>query len=247
MDKEQLSNWLRSLPVNAELRRPDCPDDYQLAALVDKQLPGEAGKQIALHLSDCNYCTTQVSLLKRLHGPVPEKPVDEFVIARANRMGKNKKRPTIRYVSRWASAAVIVLAISLIFRWNLSDQDTSDAINTIIPDPGSQVTEQRLTRNLNPDILEPRILSPSNGAKVQPEALTFSWSEVPGSLYYDVRIVTDEGDLIWQAQAEGTEVGLPEQLHLKPDTEYFFRVDAYLASAKRISSKHVLFSIREQY
>jgi hypothetical protein len=182
-----------------------------------------------------------------LHGSVPEKPVDEFVIARANRMGKNKKRPSIRYVSRWASAAVIILAVSLVIRLNLPDQDSAEASNTTISDPDPQVTGNRLTRNLNPDVLKPRILTPSNGTTVKTDALVFSWSEVPGSLYYDVRIVTDEGDLIWQAQAENTEVGLPEHLHLKPDTEYFFRVDAYLASAKRISSQHVLFSIEEQY
>ena len=247
MEPEKLSKLLRILPTNAAVRRSDCPDDHQLAAYVDKQLPEEPGKQIALHLSDCNYCTAQVSLLKRLHSSVPEESVSEFVLARANRMGKSKKRPTFQYVSRWASAAVVVLAVSLVFKWNLPDQDFHEATNTTSPDPGSQVIEQRLTRNLGPDILKPRIRVPSNGATVKPGVLVFSWSEVPGSLYYDVRIVTDVGDLIWQAQAEGTEVGLPDYLHLKPDTEYFFRVDAHLASAKRISSQHVLFSIGEQH
>jgi len=247
MEPEKLSKLLRILPTNAAVRRPGCSDDHLLAAYVDSQLPEEPGEQITFHLSDCDYCLTKVGMLKRLHGSVPEEPVGEFVLARANRMGKSKKRPTFQYVSRWASAAVVVLAVSLVFKWNLPDQDFPEATDTTSSDPASQVIDQRQTRNLSPDILKPRILAPSNGATVKPGSLVFSWSEVPGSLYYDVRIVTDEGNLIWQGQVEGTEMGLPENLQLKPDTEYFFRVDAYLASAKSIRSHHVLFSIGEQH
>jgi hypothetical protein len=91
------------------------------------------------------------------------------------------------------------------------------------------------------------VLTPSNGAVINPGGLSFSWTGLSGSLYYDAHIVTDEGDVVWQARIEDTELVLPAQLELQPETDYYFRVDAHLASAKNISSQHVLFSIGEQH
>jgi hypothetical protein len=92
----------------------------------------------------------------------------------------------------------------------------------------------------------PQVLAPANGATIDPGSLVFQWSEVPDSLFYDVRVVTDEGDLIWQERVEDTRLGLPGHLQLKPGSEYFVQVDAYLAAAKSISSRHVPFTVKEQ-
>jgi len=247
MEHHILSELLRILPTNAAVRTPDCPDDHTLAASVDGQLPDESIKQIALHLADCDFCTAQVGLLKRLHGSESEQRVNEFVLARARRMGKSNKRSTFRHVPRWASAAVVVLAVLLVSRWSSFNQENPGVIGKSLPDLTPQVFEPRQSRNLNSDILKLRVLAPSNGSTIDPGSLVFQWTEIPGSLYYNVRVVTDGGDLIWQTRVNDTESGLPEYLQLKPDTAYFFRVDAYLASAKSISSQHVLFSIGEQH
>lgn len=247
MEHEKLSELLRILLTNAAVRTPDCPDNHELAASVDGQLSDEILNQLALHLADCDFCTAQLGLLKRLHESDPECQVTEFVLARAGRMGAKHTRPIIHYAPRWASAAVIVLAVLLVFRWNSPNLEDSEATDSASPDITSQVFEPRQSRNLNPDILKPWVLAPATGSTIDPGSLVFQWTGIPGSLYYDVRVVTDEGDLIWQARVEDTEIGLPEHLQLKPDTDYFFRVDAYLASAKSISSHHVLFSIGEQH
>ncbi len=246
VETNKLSKLIRIMSADAAGRTPNCPDDLELAAAADGQLSEESMQELTLHLADCDSCTAQLGLLKRLHESEPEQQVTEFVLARARRMGVNSKRPTIRHAPRWAAAAVIVLAVSLVFNWNLPSPDGSEAMNTAA-DLGSRVIEQRQIRNLNLDVHGPRVLAPSNGAMVDPGGLVFSWSEIPGSLYYDVRIVTDEGDLLWRTQVEETKLGLPDNLQLEPGTEYFFRVDAYLASAKRVSSQHVLFSIGEQH
>jgi len=47
-------------------------------------------------------------------------------------------------------------------------------------------------------------------------ASVFSWTAVPESLYYEVRIVSDAGDLLWRERVEGTEWRLPGDLALTP-------------------------------
>jgi hypothetical protein len=237
----------RILPANAVKRTPDCPDDHELAAGADSQLPAESVKRFAAHLAQCDFCTAQVGLLKRLHESVPDQQVSEFVLARASRIGKHNKRSTFPYASRWASAAVIVLAVLVVFKWDLQSPVNPQTSDTTSHGLTSEALDESQIRNRDLTVLMPRVLAPATGAIIDPEKLVFRWTEVPGSLYYNVRVVTDGGDLIWQARVEDTELGLPEHLQLNPDVEYFFRVDAYLASARSISSKHVLFSIGEQH
>jgi hypothetical protein len=74
---------------------------------------------------------------------------------------------------------------------------------------------------------------------------TFEWTPVPESLYYQLRIVSDEGDLIWQGRVDGTQWALPSDLPLVPGSEYFVRVDAYLAEAKAVNSDYFLFQVGE--
>jgi len=247
MEHEKLSELLRTLPENAAVRTPECPDNNELAAMADSRLSAESSKNFTLHLADCDFCAAQLGVLKRSEEFEPGYQVSEFVLARAARMGAKSKPPIIRHAPRWATAAVIVLAVLLVFQFNSLNPQGPEAIDGASPDMTSQVLEPRQSRNLDTDILKPWVLTPGNGDTIDPASLVFHWTGIPGSLYYDVRIVTDEGDMIWQTQVEGTELQLPAHLQLRPNSDYFFRVDAYLASAKSISSHHVLFSTGEQH
>lgn len=246
MKREKLPDLLRTLPTNAAVRTSDCPDNHELAASVDGQLEGESANKFADHLAHCGFCMTQVGLLNRLHQSVPEQQVSEFVLARARRMGERNKRPAFPYASRWASAAVIILAFLVVFKWDspsLVNPQTTDKTSHGL---SSETLDQSQIRNRQLNILQPRVLAPATGAIIDPSKAVFQWTEVSGSLYYDVRVVTDGGDLIWKARVEDTELGLPDNLQLDPDVEYYFRVDAYLVTARSIRSQHVLFSIGEQ-
>ena len=59
-----------------------------------------------------------------------------------------------------------------------------------------------------------------------------SWTEVADSLYYDLRIVRDDGDLVWHERVAGNRWSLPEGLSLQDGTEYFVRVDALMDNAR---------------
>ena len=80
---------------------------------------------------------------------------------------------------------------------------------------------------------------------IEPARLVVRWTEVPGSQYYDVRIVTDSGDLVREARVEGTEWRPSTEIALRPGAEYYVHVDAYPSSTKAISSDHVPFTIAE--
>jgi hypothetical protein len=68
---------------------------------------------------------------------------------------------------------------------------------------------------------------------------------VAGSPFYDVRIVTDAGDVVIQQRVTGTAWKLPAQLDLQSGAEYFVHVDAYPSGDKAVSSDHVPFRVAD--
>ena len=99
-------------------------------------------------------------------------------------------------------------------------------------------------RNIDRGNPAPTIQAPIKGAHVRPDDLTIRWTPVPGSLYYDIRLVNAKGFLIWQERIEDNQSNLPDHLKLVSGDQYYVRVDAYLAEAKSISSQHVPFTIK---
>jgi len=78
---------------------------------------------------------------------------------------------------------------------------------------------------------------------VLPQEQVFRWSEVPGALFYDVRLVSLDGDLLLRERVDGTRWLIPNSMKLEPGQEYFVRVDAYLDDARYLSSEHRLFRV----
>jgi len=97
-------------------------------------------------------------------------------------------------------------------------------------------------RNIKPLHAGPELLWPAEGARLDADKAAFNWTPVRDTIYYQVRVVSDTGDLLWQERVDGTQWRLPPELVLDRDRQYFFRVDAYLAAAKRLSSDFVAFS-----
>jgi hypothetical protein len=90
-----------------------------------------------------------------------------------------------------------------------------------------------------------QLLSPGAGAVVNARELAFRWSDVPGTPFYELRIVTDAGDVVIRQQVTGTSWRPPAQLRLQPGAEYFVHVDAYPAGDKTVSTDHVPFRISD--
>jgi hypothetical protein len=90
-----------------------------------------------------------------------------------------------------------------------------------------------------------QVLSPGAGAVVDARRLSFRWTEVAGTPYYDVRIVTDAGDVVVRQRVSGTAWEPAAQLNLRPGAEYFVHIDAYPSGDKAVGSDHVPFRVSD--
>jgi hypothetical protein len=89
------------------------------------------------------------------------------------------------------------------------------------------------------------VLSPAPGESVAADELQFHWTEIPGSRYYEVHIVTDSGERVSDQRVSETEWRPHPKLPLRPGAEYFVRIDAYPSESRSVSSAHVPFSIAD--
>jgi hypothetical protein len=99
-----------------------------------------------------------------------------------------------------------------------------------------------LVRNLRSLESVPTITFPPADKVIARERLEFRWKEVPDSLYYEVRVLTSEGDLIWEDDSSKTDVKLPTDLPLAAG-KYFVRVSAAMANGHMRKSNPVAFQV----
>lgn len=245
MNTDQLKELLKQAG-EVTGRAQDCPDDNRLASYMEGGLSEQGLARFELHLADCGYCIVRVGLLSRARESGIETTVPDLVMARSRALAGSADKQTfklnslssLRNATGWAAAAVVVLALGLLANMDSSNQASPEWST---PDARQPVTGQ--VRNLDPGALAPRVVFPPEGATVGPAELIFNWTAIPDSLYYQVRIVSDDGDLVWKQRVEGTQWEPPSGLALTPGAEYFVRVDAYLGEAKALNSDYLLFRI----
>lgn len=233
MNDDELKSLLRR--TDPGLQPADaCPADEVLASYMEGGLSAPDHANFERHLADCSRCMDQVGLLgrARAHETVEELP--EFTLERARRLGRPRMAPGIAWrhaAPRWAAAAIVVLAVSLVL---------------FGPSPNALVERSngiRTERNIQPLSRAPRLLFPFEDARIDPARARFEWSPVADSLYYRVRIVSDAGDLVWQERVREPQWNPPPELHLSTGGDYFVRVDAYLTEAKSVSSDYIAFRV----
>ncbi len=66
---------------------------------------------------------------------------------------------------------------------------------------------------------------------------------MPRSLFYEIRVVTAEGDLVWRERIEGSRVQFPAGVQLVKGQKYFVWVRAYLPEGKTAKSAVVGFNV----
>ncbi len=220
MDRKHLIACLQRSAIEDAERTPFCPDDHDIAAFVDGDLDNASRVLIERHLPDCQGCVGRMGQLTRL--------------MRAEEITKSDETPgtdktLFEAFPQWAVAATVVLAIIWV-GWSPNTTEVSDA---------------RDVRNIESVLAPPQILAPDSGVLASRDGFLIRWTEVPGSLYYEVRVVSDIGDLLNEARVEQTEWTLGDEIELEPGREYYIRVDAYLSDSKAISSQHIPFRLRD--
>jgi len=237
------------LPIlqSAELaeRTPFCPEDQQIAEYYDEILPEGERETLERHLADCRFCLARVGMLQRLEQDRIAWRIPEDVLATAKTL-QHQPPPVRRFrvTPFWAAAAVIVIAVGALYQFFPLSHLGQDALPRFhLDEPSNSLRE---TRNVDPGAIGPRFLLPREGVTISAGNSLFSWTPVPNSLFYQVRIVSDAGDLLWQERVDGTDWRLPGGLSLSPGADYFVRVDAYLTDAKSLQSEYLLFRVGER-
>lgn len=241
MSPDQLTSLLAaSAPADPE-RTALCPDEHVIAGYVDGGLDDAAAARLEQHLSVCTRCLALVGVLSRERRAAGIPPVSDEVLRQARALvtpgvqGRWRLVPQWRWhvAPQWAAAAALVLAVPLLLQLGRME-------------PGAEEQVRRgpaVTRTLASSTSGMRVLSPAAGAAVSSRQLTFRWTEVPGTPFYDVRIVTDAGDVVIQQRVTDTTWRPPAQLRLQQGAEYFVHVDAYPSGEKAVSSDHVPFRV----
>jgi anti-sigma factor RsiW len=233
MTFEHLTARLAAMRPGSTEPSPDCPDEHLVAGYVDGRLDSAAAADLERHLADCSHCLGLVALLSREHEAGAALTASHAGATSPAILAAARQRRW-HGVQKWAVAATLVLAVPVLFQLaRAPDREAGE----------QQAVPSATTRMVTPGAPGLQVLSPSPGSAVDPAQLAFSWTEVPGTPFYDLRIVTDEGDVVVERRVNGTRWQPPTPLRLEPGMEYFVRVEAYPSGDKAVSSHHVPFRV----
>jgi len=204
-----------------------CPDEIRLAAFVDGGLEPQDRVRLEQHVADCAHCLGQVSALVRLQDAgLPE--VDPELVRRARAMGQPKVRAQWTLAWRWAAACAATASLAIIATLGVKPPQP----------PERESIRAGYVHRLGPELVLPR-----EGAAMKPNAVEFRWTASPRALFYEIRVLTADGDLLWQTRAEGLETRPPAEVTFRPGQRYFVTVSAWLPEGNAAKSGVVGFQV----
>jgi hypothetical protein len=199
-----------------------CPEETTIAAYVQSRLAKRDQDRFEAHLAACDACISQVGFLVKAQETPAIDPVPDWLLRKAQLMGPE---PSPTPFMRWALAGSLVLALTGAF-WLYRTED-NETVRTLRGE--SDVTLE--------------ILSPRDGALVPARDLLFQWARAENALFYEVNLVTAEGDLVWQSRFEETEARLPTDVRLVPNERYYVWVRAPFSGSSALKSATIAFEV----
>jgi hypothetical protein len=191
----------------------ECPKAEELWKSAGGELTKKENEEIVLHIGECGYCATAWRLAREM---AEEKvPVGDSHPARA---------PTVRGWAPWlAAAAVLVVAVAL----------------------GLQLTGPLLERQPVYRTQEGALLAPitPDGGSLPRDGFVLRWTAGPQGTSYDVRLTTEDLDLLAQGRMlEANEFRVPEETlaELPTGARLFWQVTAHVPDGRRIDSDSFL-------
>lgn len=138
-----------------------------------------------------------------------------------------------------------------------AQQDAQPEARSLKPEAGSRRPEaglaapastppSRTVRNSAPAVRTLSVVSPAEAATLARKDLEFRWHAIPGGLYYEIDLVTDEGTSVWHSRVEGTSARPPDGTKLDAGAKYFVWVKAFLSGGETVKSAAVSFHIAGQ-
>ena len=236
---------------NQPTRRWHCPKDKVIAGYVDGMLTETRTSEVGRHLADCGYCRALVADIVKIgreaEAPAAPDALNEKALAIVPPMTRKWRRIWAPAVALGAFAVCAMIALTLrpppgrpVVPSRLAP--AAPVVSETGPQPSAGTVPGEIVRNQAPPQLSPSIISPKADSAVTRKTLGFYWTAVPHSLYYQVRIVTSEGELVWEGQSNGTRLELPGDTALR-NGKYFVLVSAFLENGHVMKSDPVRFQI----
>lgn len=233
MTAEELEALLRQSATGSRARTAGCPDEHLIAGFSEGRLGDADHARIEGHIGDCVACASLVGELSRQRVGTAIEAVPELTLARARRLGAGRPGGWMTFLPHLAAAAIAVVCISALIQY-------------IRVDAPNDASVHRTTRSMATNGASLHVLSPVAGATLNPGSLDVRWTGVAAARYYEVRIVTDAGEIVSEHRVSTTEWRPGDGVELEPGANYFVRVDAVVAGSRSISSEHVPFRILER-
>jgi len=232
-----------------------CPAEDQLAAFVDERLPAARRARVASHVADCGFCRDQVAFLALSAETEPPGEVPAGLLAQARELVERKAQAPRAW--RWAPATAVAGCLVVVAVVWMRRQETGPAAiplpappaaavpsPAISPAPATALAEKRrLVRSGEDRAAAPQLVFPAEGAILSRERVAFRWNPAPGALFYEVRVLTAEGDLVWEGRAEGVEARVPGSISLAAGARYYVSVSGFLSDGKTIKFPTVGFQV----
>ena len=99
-----------------------------------------------------------------------------------------------------------------------------------------------MVRKLPSEVALPSLVFPKPDKVVPRDRLEFKWKPVPRSRYYEVHVVTPEGDPVWEAQSQTAFLKVPSNVGLT-DGSYFVWISAYSDDGRVQKSSVIRFQV----
>ena len=251
MNEKNLMHFFRRQALGESGRSWRCPDEATLSAYVDHTLEQRAGQKMEAHLAGCGFCLAQVASLARLEDAKAPEEVPAALLALARELAARQAPASLWPAFRWGAVAAATASLVLVVTLRVRQPETTPALPAPSAPSRTEVTpspppapppatppRSKVRNGLTRQIL-PELVLPRPDAAISGEDVEFRWKEVPQSLFYEVRVVSAEGNLIWEGRASGTSLRLPGEARLEAGQKYFVWVRAYLPEGKSVQSRAV--------
>lgn len=227
----------------------NCLHEGVLAAYVDQTIEHQERARAERHLSTCAYCRNLLADVVKLQrvGDLPAVPPG--LIARVRSLGSAQRKPWTWGLPLAAagSLACLLLAVSLLETKQSLDLPSWPAppgpeIFKSPPQPPVVAEPREVIRGSGSAWQLPTVTYPAPDSVVAPERLEIRWSAVPHARYYQVRLLTSAGELVWQSDATANLVRTPDRLALT-NGKYFVLVSAVMDNGRMRKSDPQSFQV----
>ena len=249
---EDFSAMLMGTEQELPKRKWTCPGDATIAAYVDGVLGKLGTRWTEFHLSSCPRCRLLlagvVKTQREAHSPLPPVELMQRAISLAQRRPAAPRRWI--WVAATTTAATVLFAASTIVLHRpeqltllLPRAPSPPLIAKSEPPVAARARVPEILRKPRTGEVIPSILSPMPDSVVATGQLHFSWKPLSQVRDYAVRVVTADGDLVWEGQTEKSSLQFPPDVRLAAGS-YFVWITANLADGRSAKSSPVRFLVK---